>query len=144
LEKKLNIILSPQKLRYYRKAADKIQEEVAVILGVDRTTYNGYEKKHSLEVPFAVAENVAKYLKVTVDDLQIDEKDENIPNSGKHMIEDGNYVALHKLAWDEFQLTRKVEREALLEITKSNANLSETIAEMARNLIRPGSGDQKR
>lgn len=63
-------------------------------------------------------------------------------SSFRHEIFEGDYVGLHKLAWDEFKLTRKVEREALMKITQSNNNLSETIAEMVKNLFRSGGNQQ--
>jgi transcriptional regulator with XRE-family HTH domain len=81
LEKSLNIILSPQKLRHYRKVADKRQFQIADILGVDRTTYNGYEKKQGLEVPIDKAKAVADFLNVPLKDLQQDEK---LEKSGAH------------------------------------------------------------
>lgn len=139
------IILSTKRLREIRKHRKKKQWEIADLMGVKRPTYVGYEKnKDEIEVTAAVANSVAEFLNCQVTDIESQGNVENVePLPATHLIEDGNYVSLHKLAWDEFQLTRKTEREALLQITKSNTNLSETIAEMAKNLIRPG-GDQKR
>lgn len=142
MEEKLNIILSPKKLRHYRKIADKRQFQVADILGVDRTTYNGYEKKESLEVPTEKGKAIADFLGVTVFELQKDEKVEKVEPLNKHLVFDGEYIGLHKKAWEEFQKTLAHSRDTLTDITKNNSELTqnnsrltESITDLVKNLL---------
>jgi transcriptional regulator with XRE-family HTH domain len=149
LEKKLTIILSPQKLRLYRKAADKKQYEIADLIGVDRTTYVGYEKLSELELSMEDANKVAEFLKVPLYKLEKLEKSDTSSNNTEQRIFQGENIILPKVAWAEFQETLVVGRTALADIiknntdlTQNNTKLTESITDLVKNLLRSTGGNQ--
>lgn len=139
------VILSPKRLRDLRKRRKKKQSEIAQIMGVKRPTYVGYEKKDTIEVTPEVAESVAKFLQVDVLALQSHEKveqDDLAIGEARHMITHGDYVGLHKKAWEEFQKTLEHNRKVITEITSTNSELGKGILELMTHLTKMPS-DQK-
>lgn len=156
MEKKLNIILSPQKLRYHRKASDKKQQEIADLIGVERTTYVGYEKRQVLELPFPVAEKIAKCLKVDVSDLEQSpevgkvekvEPEPDIPH--QHKIVDGENYIVFRRAYDQLEKTSSHHLSVIDVVTRASLNLSEankvladSVQEAIRSLTKSGNKKQ--
>lgn len=67
--------------------------------------------------------------------------------SGRHLIEDGNYIGLHRLAWSEFQETLRHSRKMLndaaktsAEVVKNNTSLTKDITKLV-NILAKTSGD---
>jgi transcriptional regulator with XRE-family HTH domain len=137
LENNLTIILSPKRLRYYRKIAEKRQYEIAEILGIDRTTYNGYEQKETLEVPIDVAKKVSELLGAPLSELQkVDKVDSPDEDPLPHSINERGYIGLHPTAWQEFLVTQKDYRESLKAARENNNTLSEGLLELANYLAK--------
>lgn len=76
-------------------------------------------------------------------------------NKNKHMIEEGNYVSLHQVAWDEFKETRKHDRKIWADLSRNNSKLvknnttlaesnhllAENIAQIVEKLLRQTGSD---
>jgi DNA-binding XRE family transcriptional regulator len=134
LENSLTIFLSPKKLRIYRKTSDKRQYQIADILGVDRTTYVGYEKLPELEVPIETAKKVAEFLGVSMADLQKVENDQpKVDGMDRHLVKNGDYISVHQSAWAEFQMTLKHGRDTLSEVVKTNGEIAKSNSELTQN-----------
>lgn len=106
----MTIILSPKKLRFYRRQADKKQYEIADIIGIKRATYVGYEKLAQLELPTNVAENIAKLLGISVKEL---EKLEKLEEVGQEVEDDAEYINIHREVWHELKMNNETYRVSL-------------------------------
>lgn len=106
----MTIILSPKSLRFYRREANKKQHEVAEIIGVERTTYVGYEKLQELELGMEVATRVAEFLGVTVEKLEKSEEDD------KKVEEEGavkGSITMPREVWHELKMNNETYRVSL-------------------------------
>lgn len=110
MDKKLTIILSPKRLRFYRVQAEKKQYHIAEILGIERTTYNGYEKREEIEVSVTAAEAIAKLLNVPLSDL---EKPTKVEKVEPQMLTAAEYINIHREVWDELKRNNKTYAESL-------------------------------
>jgi hypothetical protein len=60
----------------------------------------------------------------------------------KHQIFEGEYVGMHKRAWDQFEETLISQRQLLSIISKTNSNLGESLKDLAKNLGKPRSNQK--
>jgi abortive infection bacteriophage resistance protein len=121
------------------------QAEVARALGIKPQTFGNYLKGRTLPLNL-----VAKWKKVYGEDLQelankdvstnVDDTNNDVPF--KHLIAEGEYVGLHKKAWDEFQKTLEHNRKIIAEITSTNSELGKGILEIVGHLTK-SAGNQK-
>ena len=64
-------------IRYYRRVADITQSELAVAIGVERSTVAKWETKKKLPDESKL-QKIASFLECTVDDLLREEKIKNV------------------------------------------------------------------
>lgn len=117
-------------LRYHRVTNKRKQREIAPILGVDRTTYVGYEKLEEVKLTVEQAENVAKLYGITVPELQ--QKVEKV----QHVAKDG-VIPIHREVWSELQENNKIYKEFLLAYRHSFEKLLDTVDRTMDNLSKP-------
>lgn len=120
-------------LRYHRVTNKKKQREIAPILGVDRTTYVGYEKLEEVRLTSEQAENVAKLYGITVPQLQ--QKVEDVPRGAKDGV-----IPIHHEVWGELQENNRTYKEFLLAYRHSFEKLLDTVDRTMDNLSKPGGG----
>lgn len=91
--------ISGKALKNARKAIDGLTQEIlAGIIGIDRTTYNQWEKKESIEITKDQMEKLIKRLNVTLDVLTyvprgtLDGKDILDHPVIKSLVDQSNYI----------------------------------------------------
>ncbi len=111
---------TPEKLREYRKNRNLSQHQIAMALGIDRSTYTNYELHRTPAID--KLEKIAKILKVDIVDLL---PDEDAPLSVKDS--DNTTTQIYSLSSDEQNLILKFrllsqdkQAEVLANITKNN------------------------
>lgn len=124
-------IISPELLRIHRTIKKKIQADIARILGVDRTTYNGYEKLQELKLHTKQAEELAKFLGIEVADLQ--PKVEKVPRGNTDGI-----IPIHREVWQELKENNKTYKEFLHAYKDSFNALIQTVNNTMENLSKQG------
>lgn len=133
MENKLFIIISPELLRLHRTINKKKQHEMADLLGVERTTYVGYESKQELKLPSPQAEKVAKFLGVSISQLQNVEK---VPPKDVDGI-----IPIHREVWHELRENNKTYKEFLNAYKNSFNALLKTVDSTMENLSKGANGN---
>lgn len=123
------------------------QAEVARALDVKPQTFGNYLKGRKLPISLVdkwkevygedLLELSKKDVSTTVDNVNVSEPE--VPF--RHMITEGDYVGLHKKAWEEFQKTLEHNRKVITEITSTNSELGKGILEIIGHLTKV-TGDQ--
>lgn len=132
MENKFYIIISPELLRLHRTVNKKKQAEMADLLGVERTTYVGYESKQELKLPATQAEKVAKFLGVSVSQLQNVEK---VPRGTTDGV-----ITVHREVWHELRENNKTYKEFLNAYKDSFNALLKTVDNTMENLSNRNNG----
>lgn len=123
-------IISPELLRIHRTIKKKIQADIAAVLGVDRTTYNGYEKLQELRLPTKQAEELAKMLGIEVTDIQ--PKVEKVARGATDGV-----MSIHREVWNELKEGNKTYKEFLHAYRASFEKLLDTVDRTMNNLSKP-------
>lgn len=133
MENILFITVPGEVLRYHRVINKKKQREIAPILGVDRTTYVGYEKQDEVKLTGEQAESLAKFHGISLPELQ--QKVEKVPRGKTEGI-----IPVHREVWVELQDNNKLYKEFLLAYRKSFEKLLDTVDRTMDNLSKPNGG----
>jgi DNA-binding XRE family transcriptional regulator len=133
LENNLFISVPGDLLRYHRVINNKKQREIAPILGVDRTTYVGYEKLEEVKLTSNQAENLARFHGISVVELR--QKVDKVPPLKKDGV-----IPVHREVWSELQENNKTYKEFLMAYRASFEKLLDTVDRTMDNLSKPQGG----
>ena len=133
MENILFVTVPGEALRYHRVVKKKKQREMAPLLGVDRTTYVNYEKLEEVKLTGEQADNIAKFLGITVPELQ--HKVEKVARSGVEGV-----IPIHREVWNELQENNKTYKEFLLAYRSSFEKLLDTVDRTMDNLSQSRGG----
>lgn len=98
------------------KKSDGIsQGAVADLLGKQRPTINAWTKKVAVDITEKEAEKLAKFLKVSLHDLTVND---TVTKSFRDEIFEGDYIGLHKRVWDQMEANMILHRELLRDLAK--------------------------
>lgn len=118
-------------LRFHRVTRKRKQREIAPILGVDRTTYVGYEKLDEVKLTMDQAQKLAEFYGVTLEDFR--HKVENVPRQASS--KDGT-ISMPREVWSELKGNNDTYREFLQAYRASFDKLLNVVERTMDNLSR--------